>query len=71
MVSGSQGGKISSQKNIGLLLYTTVMRQDDGSLEFPHLSSHDLERILDSEDLHSSQLKKIICKEYVNIQLFT
>ncbi len=71
IVSGSQGGKISSQKNIGLLLYTTVMQQDDGSLEFPHLSNHDLEMLSDSEDLHSSQLKKIICKEHVNIRLFT
>ncbi len=54
------GGQISPQKNIGLLLNTTVMQQDDNasSIHFPHLGSHNLEMFPDSEDLHSSQLKR-------------
>ncbi len=69
IVSWREGGQISSRKNVGLLLYTIVMRQS--SIDFPQLSRHDLQMLSDSEDLHSSQLKKIICKEYAAIRFFT
>ncbi len=62
---------ITAKKNIGLLLFNTVMHQGQSYECFPDLSSHDIETASGAEEFHSTQLKKIICQHLISLRLYT
>ncbi len=65
-------GQITTQRNIGLKLFNLVMRHSTSDCYvFADLAWHDVEMLSDNEDMHSAQLKKKICSEYLKIRLLT
>ena len=71
MVCGHSGDSISSLKNIDLLLFKAVLRYQDSARIFFDLGRHDIETWTVSDDMHSTQLQKQVCKAFLNIRLKT
>ena len=70
MTGNTQGLlEITSRQRIGLLLFTTVMRQQDAY--FSDQARHDLKMSGSMEDLHSVQLMKMVGQQFLTIHLFT
>lgn len=68
-ISGKGGDKILRSKNLSLHLHTLISRYEN--VPSFDLADHDLETACFTEELHSTQLRKQVCKSYVDLRLLT
>ena len=68
-IAGKEGNKIMRSKNLSLHLHTLISRCEN--VPSFDLGQHDLETACFTEDLHSTQLRKQVCKSYVQLRLLT
>ena len=60
---------MQNKKHISLLLYSQVCRiSTETNFE---MNAHDLQTACAEEDLHSTQLKKMVCKTFFTLRLLT
>ena len=71
LVCGEKGGEISSYPLIGLRLHKLLHEfQELKGIKLTEMKTHDFETLTDG-DLHSTQLSKQICLEYIKIRMWT
>ena len=61
---------VSSKKNIKQIMINRVMSESLGEMIFTSLYNHDLEGDSSMEDMHSSQLRRMIANKYFEIHLY-
>ena len=64
--------KITSDSHLALKLHRLILEyQGSSRIQFPNFGDHDLDMASSDKDLHSTQLTKLVIKEYVRIRLKT
>ena len=63
--------QITSNRHIDVIMATSVRRSLEGENLFPTLNAHDTEHEILFEDLHSTQLGKLVTKNYCKMRALT
>ena len=70
LVASETGDAITFGDKLYLKLYNVIAKYQD-KIQFSALAQHDMESASDEEELHSSQLKKKIIKEFLRVRLLS
>ena len=67
LIAGESHKSIPRQSYIKRLTKTVLRFNQD--TQFPNLDRHDLENVCENSDLHSTQLKKKVCEQFLTVRL--